>query len=95
MNFDYVKARPTEMLLRQMQANRSAARYRNPENGKRHHAHIPRYRPFFVGEMLAMRAELRKRNAPPQAEMVQRFRDGIQACINAEFPEGSGDAPQS
>jgi hypothetical protein len=62
--FGYVRERPTEMLLRQMQANRSAARYRNPEKPWiRHHAHLPRFRPYFVGEMLAMRAELRLRRA--------------------------------
>lgn len=59
-----VRARPTEMLLRQMKANRNAARYRNPEKPKvRHHAHIDRFRPYFVREMLWMRDELRKRGA--------------------------------
>lgn len=58
----YVAARPTEMLVRQLAANRSAARYRNPEKPKvRHHAHIDKYRPHFVREILAMRAELRRR----------------------------------
>lgn len=62
MNFDYVKDRPTEMLVRQMRANRNAAKYRNPEKPWiRHHAHLPRFRPYFVGEMLAMRAELKRR----------------------------------
>lgn len=56
-----IEDRPTEMLLRQHEANRSAARYRNPETGKRHHAHIAQFRPHFVREMLAMRAELRRR----------------------------------
>ena len=60
----YVAARPTEMLIRQLQANRNAARYRNPEKPWiRHHAHIDRFRPHFVLEMLAMRAELRRRGA--------------------------------
>ena len=57
-----LEKRPTEMLVRQMQANRNAARYRNPENGKRHHAHVDLFRPYFVRELLAMRAELRRRN---------------------------------
>lgn len=56
-----IEERPTDMLMRQQAANRNAARYRNPETGKRHHAHIPQFRPWFVREMLAMRAELRRR----------------------------------
>lgn len=56
-----IEDRPTEMLVRQLAANRSAARYRNPENGKRHHAHLMPYRPHFVREILAMRAVLRTR----------------------------------
>lgn len=56
-----IEDRPTDMLLRQLQANRNAARYRNPETGKRHHAHIDRYRPHFVREMITMRNELRRR----------------------------------
>ena len=62
--YDYEKARamkiedrPTDMLLRQLAANRSAAR------DQKHHAHIDRYRPHFVREILAMRAELRRRAA--------------------------------
>lgn len=54
-------ARPTDMLLRQLEANRNAARYRNPETGRRHYAHEPPYRSHFVVEILAMRSELRKR----------------------------------
>jgi hypothetical protein len=50
-----IKDRPTDMLERQMQANRNAARNR------RHHAHLAQYRPHFVREILAMRQELRKR----------------------------------
>lgn len=49
--------RPTEMLLRQMLANRSAARRRD------HHAHVLPFRPYFVREILAMRAELKRRGA--------------------------------
>lgn len=59
-----ISDRPTEMLLRQLKANRNAARYRNPETGKRHHAHLAQYRPHFVREILAMRAELRNRMEP-------------------------------
>lgn len=58
-----IEDRPTEMLERQLQANRNAALYRNPETGKRHHAHIDRYRPHFVREILAMRSELRNRSS--------------------------------
>lgn len=60
--------RPTDMLLRQLKANRNAARYRNPETGQRHHAHVKLFRPYFVREMLAMRAELRKRGINPFAQ---------------------------
>ena len=56
-----IEDRPTDMLLRQFKANRNAARYRNPETGKRHHAHVAQFRPYFVREMLAMRKELRLR----------------------------------
>lgn len=53
--------RPTDMLQRQLLANRSAARYRNPESGRPHFAHDPIYRRHFVVEVLAMRDELRRR----------------------------------
>lgn len=56
-----IASRPTDMLLRQLDANRRAARWRNPANGRRHYCHEPRYRRIFVVEMLAMRAELRSR----------------------------------
>lgn len=56
-----IEDRPTDMLMRQLAANRFAARYRNPETGRRNFSHILPYRPFFVREMLAMRAELQKR----------------------------------
>ena len=67
--------RPTDMLLRQLQANRNAARYRNPETGKRHHAHVAQFRPYFVREIIAMRDELRKRGLRPvfgRANLEQR-----------------------
>lgn len=54
-----VNDRPTEMLERQLSANRKAAR-RQPD-GRRSYAHQLPYRPHFVLEMLAMRAELRRR----------------------------------
>lgn len=60
--------RPTEMLERQMLANRNAARYRNPETGKRHHAHIDRFRPHFVLEILEMRKILRARARTPKGK---------------------------
>lgn len=50
------------MLLRQMQANRNAARY------SRHFAHIMPFRPHFVREIVAMRHELHNRLANPTAE---------------------------
>lgn len=58
---DQIACRPTDMLERQLRANRNAARYRNPETGRLHFAHTLPYRPHFVIEMLQMRAELRKR----------------------------------
>lgn len=58
-----IEDRPTDMLERQLDANRKAARYRNPETRRRSFAHIMPYRPHFVREILAMRAELRKRGA--------------------------------
>lgn len=58
-----VRTRGTEMLKRQLAANRNAARYRNPETGRRHFAHVMPFRPHFVREMLWMRDELRIRRA--------------------------------
>lgn len=55
-----ISERPTEMLERQMLANRSAARYRSA-SGKRHFAHDPMFRAAFVREMVEMRNELNKR----------------------------------
>jgi hypothetical protein len=56
-------ARPTEMLKRQLAANRFAIRYRNPETGKRHFCHLPyfTYKAAFLRDTLGLRAELRKR----------------------------------
>lgn len=56
-----IEERPTEMIERQLQANRNAARYRNPENGRRHHAHLMPFRPHFVLEIMTMRAVLKSR----------------------------------
>jgi hypothetical protein len=53
--------RPTEMLLEQQDANRKAARYRNPETGQRHFCHLKTFRAAFVKDMLAIRDELRRR----------------------------------
>lgn len=53
--------RPTEMLKRQQAANRLAARYRNPETGRRLFAHDAVFRAAFVRDMLAIRGELRSR----------------------------------
>lgn len=57
-----VRARPTEMLERQLQANRKAARDRMDKYGRKTFQHILPYRPWFVREILAMRDELRKRH---------------------------------
>lgn len=56
-----IQDRPTEMLERQLAANRAAARYRNPETRRRHFAHSMPYRPHFVREIISMRAELAQR----------------------------------
>lgn len=56
-----VRSRPTDSLRRAMQANREAACYRNPETGRRHFAHLPEFRPWFVREILTIREELRNR----------------------------------
>lgn len=61
------KDRPTDMLLRQQQANRNAARYRNPETGQRHFCHLPLFRWAFVIDMLLIRETLRSRNAHSDA----------------------------
>jgi hypothetical protein len=55
-----VRSRPTEMLIRQLQANRKAARDRD-EKGRKKFPHILPYRPHFVREILWMRYELRRR----------------------------------
>lgn len=51
------------MLERQLLANRKAARERFIPNTKRKtFQHILPYRPYFVRDILAMRAELRRRS---------------------------------
>ncbi len=57
--------RPTDMLLRQLAANRSAARYRNPETGLRHHGHLPTFRPHFVNDIILLKREIRARKGTP------------------------------
>lgn len=53
--------RPTEMLERQLLANRKAARERRDKYGRPTFQHILPYRPHFVRDILAMRAELKRR----------------------------------
>jgi len=53
-----ISDRPTNMLHRQLMAMRLAARAHYPKS----FAHLMPYRPHFVREILAMRAELRRRN---------------------------------
>lgn len=62
-----IEERPTEMLLRQLLANRKAARERRDAKGRLTFQHILPYRPYFVRDILAMRAELRKRGVRLQA----------------------------
>lgn len=52
------------MLVRQLAANRAAAKGRD-KHGRKLFCHILPYRPHFVREMLAMRSELRRRAAAP------------------------------
>jgi hypothetical protein len=60
-----VRGRPTEMLERQLLANRKAARERFVPNTRRKtFQHILPYRPHFVREILWMRDELRRRRFP-------------------------------
>ena len=57
-----IDQRPTEMLERQLSALRSAARQpRSPKFPARHFVHNPLYRASVVRDVLAMRAELRRR----------------------------------
>jgi hypothetical protein len=56
--------RPTDMLLRQLLANRKAARDRDAK-GRKKFPHLLPFRPYFVREMMAMRAELRSRGIKP------------------------------
>jgi len=61
-----IKDRPTDMLQRQLAANRVAARGRD-KHGRKLFCHLMPFRPYFVREMLAMRAELRRRSASTRA----------------------------
>lgn len=58
--------RPTDMLLRQLLANRSAAQFRHPSTGRRHFAHDAVYRSAFVRDILAIRRALKDRAATNQ-----------------------------
>jgi hypothetical protein len=51
--------RPIDMLVRQLAANRSAARYRNKETGLRHFCHEPIFRPYFINDIILLRHALR------------------------------------
>lgn len=55
-----VRGRPTETLIRQLSANRVAARGRDAQ-GRKLFCHILPFRPWFVREILWMRDELRRR----------------------------------
>jgi len=52
--------RPLDMLLRQMQANRNAARYRNKQTGQRHFCHEKNFRAAFVQDTLLLRAAIKE-----------------------------------
>lgn len=52
--------RPTDMLERQLAANRVAARGRD-RHGRKLFCHLMPYRPYFVREIIAMRRELKQR----------------------------------
>lgn len=62
-----IEDRSTDMLKRQLAANRVAAKGRD-RYGRKLFCHILPYRPYFVREMLAMRAELRKRNGSAEGK---------------------------
>ena len=49
-----------EYAQRTLSAYRTAARYRNPETGKRHFAHYDTFRASFVRSMLSLRSYLRE-----------------------------------
>jgi len=53
--------RPTEMLLRQLSALRSAAKHRNNETNQRHFCHLPMFREAFVRDIILIRNELKNR----------------------------------
>lgn len=53
--------RPTDMLQRQLFANRASVRYRNPETGMRHFCHLPLYREAFLRDILSARKVLKSR----------------------------------
>lgn len=53
--------RPTEMLLRQLDALRKAIHYRNPETGRRHYCHVQHFRKPFADGVREFRAELMRR----------------------------------
>lgn len=55
-----LEERPTDMLQRQLAANRAAAKGRD-RNRRKLFCHVLPFRPYFVREMLAMRCELRLR----------------------------------
>lgn len=55
---EYHAVRPLDMLLRQLLANRMAARYRRPSDGKRHHAHLNQYRRYFINDIRMLRHEI-------------------------------------
>lgn len=53
--------RPDDMLARQMDALRNAARFRNKETGARHFAHLPQFRKAFIRGIMAIRKVQRER----------------------------------
>jgi hypothetical protein len=86
-----IEQRPTEMLERQLLANRKAARQRLDKYGRKTFQHIMPYRPHFVRDILAMRAELRRRNAAPQVPVTAR--PGPNAEVDSPPSKGLESAP--
>lgn len=52
--------RPMDMLVRQLAANRSAARFRNRATGQRHFCHEKTFRAAFVEDIVALRRAIRE-----------------------------------
>ena len=62
--------RPLDMLHRQLQANRAAIKYRNPETKRRHFCHLPLFKQAFLTDIKLLREAIREKTISHHSHLL-------------------------